>query len=100
MAFLGLRKWPTPARFFLLPNHDYLTRFTWFIDRQALVAIPDCGLDYRLLCWKGSGFWYQVYVHVVHAIPSLPAHLLRLAPEWRTDPRNPYAAQLAKESLH
>ncbi|KAF9562741.1 hypothetical protein CPC08DRAFT_735045 [Agrocybe pediades] len=22
------------------------------------------------------------------------------APEWRNDPRNPYAAELAKESLH
>ena len=31
---------------------------------------------------------------------TLPSSLPRLAPEWRTDPRNPYAAQLAKESLH
>ena len=53
-----------------------ITRLTWLIDCQALVAIPDCRLDYDLPCCKGSGFRYQVYVPVVHTTLSFPAHPL------------------------
>ncbi|TFK22978.1 hypothetical protein FA15DRAFT_595141 [Coprinopsis marcescibilis] len=62
MAFLGLRKWPTP-----------IARPLW----PFAVA--------------GGITMYLVY--------SAQSAGVRSA-EWRKDPRNPYAAQIASESLH
>ncbi|KAG2019696.1 hypothetical protein CC2G_005111 [Coprinopsis cinerea AmutBmut pab1-1] len=62
MAFLGLRKWPTPIAKPLWP---------------FMVA--------------GSITMYLVYGAQQSGVRSA---------EWRQDPRNPYAAQIAKEAHH
>ncbi|EDR06481.1 uncharacterized protein LACBIDRAFT_294671 [Laccaria bicolor S238N-H82] len=62
MAFLGLRKWPTPI---VKPLWPFLIAGS--ITAYLVGKAQDSGIR---------------------------------SPEWRTDPRNPYAAQLAKESLH
>ncbi|KAF9447420.1 hypothetical protein P691DRAFT_793545 [Macrolepiota fuliginosa MF-IS2] len=62
MAFLGLRKWPTPV---VKPLWPFMVAggITLFLINKA----QDSGVR---------------------------------SAEWRNDPRNPHAAQLAKESLH
>ncbi|TEB39466.1 hypothetical protein FA13DRAFT_1784213 [Coprinellus micaceus] len=62
MAFLGLRKWPTPV-----------VKPLW----TFMVA--------------GGITGYLVYGAQQSGVRSA---------EWRTDARNPYAAQIARESLH
>ncbi|PPQ73709.1 hypothetical protein CVT24_007264 [Panaeolus cyanescens] len=62
MAFLGLRKWPTPVVKTLWP-FMIAGGITTFLIAKA----QESGVQ---------------------------------SAEWRNDPRNPYAAQLAKKSLH
>ncbi|TFK36436.1 ATPase, F0 complex, subunit J [Crucibulum laeve] len=62
MAFLGLRKWPTP---FVKPLWPFMAAGT--ITMYLVAKAQDSGIR---------------------------------SEEWRKDARNPYAAQLAKESLH
>ncbi|KAF8147587.1 ATPase, F0 complex, subunit J [Crassisporium funariophilum] len=62
MAFLGLRKFPTPIFKVLWP---FMAAGT--VTMYLVAKAQDSGVK---------------------------------AAEWRNDPRNPYAAQLAKQSLH
>ncbi|KAF8802894.1 hypothetical protein BYT27DRAFT_7196227 [Phlegmacium glaucopus] len=62
MAFLGLRKWPTPV---LKPLWPFIISGTFTM--YLLAKVQDSSVK---------------------------------SAEWRHDPRNPYAAQLAKNALH
>ncbi|KAH9832835.1 uncharacterized protein C8Q71DRAFT_775196 [Rhodofomes roseus] len=81
MSFLGLRKWPTPVAKPLWP---------FAIAGAITFALVAKAQDMGVKC----AFALCMPCHV-----SLTAHNPP-AETWRNDPRNPYAAQIAKESHH
>ncbi|PPQ64813.1 LOW QUALITY PROTEIN: hypothetical protein CVT26_002645 [Gymnopilus dilepis] len=84
MSFLGLRKWPTPARLF----------------PPRLCYAPSSHIVPSLPCIV-KPLWPFMAAGTITAYLILKAQESGIRSEqWRNDPRNPYAAELAKESLH
>ncbi|KAH9019794.1 hypothetical protein EDB84DRAFT_1516318 [Lactarius hengduanensis] len=83
MAFFGLRKWPTPVFRPLWPFFA-ASGITYFLVSKAQDMAVRCAL-------------FRISSH-------LPAHFFSnfsyKAEGFRNDPRNPYAAQIAKEEHH
>ncbi|KAI0717611.1 ATP synthase j chain-domain-containing protein [Fomitopsis betulina] len=73
MSFLGLRKWPTPARPPILQLPLLVLRPMWPFLAASTIT------------------FYLV---------SKAQDLGVKSEEYRNDPRNPYAAQIAKEAHH
>ncbi|RPD66518.1 hypothetical protein L227DRAFT_606604 [Lentinus tigrinus ALCF2SS1-6] len=78
MSFLGLRKWPTPVAKPLWPFVS-ASLLTWFLVGK----MQDLGVK----CAYSLSF-------SPHPLPP------RVSEGFRNDPRNPYAAQIAKQSHH
>ena len=98
MAFLGLRKWSTPVRAQAMPIDSFLhpaqiVRPLWpFMIGGSIVAYTLYNLQ-------------EQSVRCAFRILSLSLSLLSqpdasAAEAWRNDARNPYAAQIARESIH
>ena len=94
MAFLGLRKWPTPARPTHCNNLSALTSRS-LVGPEAHVAFHCCFRNHLLPRLEGSGHGCPLCVHfacagAVHANQAV-------AEGFKNDPRNPYREEIAKE---
>ena len=100
MSFLGLRKWPTPVRVFSLSSNSH-PKPTAYVGIFALVAFHDLWRFHYVSSFEGSRCRCQMFVL---AFPNFASSdffcILCIAPEWRNDARNPYAAKLAQSALH